>query len=159
MVEKTIAASDRIDSYVQPWILRARVMCIPFDELGIVPHALVRCDRSLVVAIRDILKKDSEVFKWVIHESAQRMDNFMRALSGPQLLRRLFMRFQTNNSLMYFANAQGLANTKWLGEPLDPHLHENDGGYLERRRWAVRRAEKRSGFWPHAEHQGSILDH
>ena len=37
MVEKTIAASDRIDSYVQPWILRARVMCIPFDELGIVP--------------------------------------------------------------------------------------------------------------------------
>ena len=114
MVSRTTTASDRVDSFVTPWVLRSRVMCIPFDELGIVPHALVRLDRILCDSLKDILQKDSEVSKWVIHEEHQRMDQRMKALSSPQILWRLYMSFSTNNSLLNFAKAQDLANTKWL---------------------------------------------
>ena len=52
MVTRLTTASDRIDSFVTPWVMRSRVMCIPFLELGVVPHALVKLDRILCDALK-----------------------------------------------------------------------------------------------------------
>ena len=100
LVTRTATASDSIDSFVTLWLLCARVMCVPFDELGVVPHALVRLDRILCDALKDILQKHSEVSKWVIHEEHMRLERRLNPLTSPQILCRLYISFSTNNSLM-----------------------------------------------------------
>ena len=99
MVTRTTTASDRIDSFVAPWVLRSRVMCIPFLELGVVPHALVKLDRILGDALKNLLIKDGEVSKWVTQEEIQRLDAQSKPLTSPQILRKLYVSFSTNNSL------------------------------------------------------------
>ena len=68
-----------------------------------------------------MLIKDGEVSKWVNHEEMKRLDERNKPLTSPQILRRLYLSFSTNNSLQNFANAQDYAKAKWLGDgPLIP---------------------------------------
>ena len=69
-----------------------------------------------------MLTKDGEVSKWVNHEEMQRLDTRSKPLTSPQILRKLYLSFSTNDSLQNFASAQDYANAKLLGAgPLIPN--------------------------------------
>ena len=63
-----------------------------------------------------MLTKDGEVSKWVNHEEMQRLDARNKPLTSPQILRKLYLSFSTNNSLHNFASAQDYAKARWLGD-------------------------------------------
>ena len=61
LVTRTITASDRMDNWVTPWIMRAKTMSVDFEEPGNTPHAFVRLDRILLEAVLDCLNNKSEL--------------------------------------------------------------------------------------------------
>jgi hypothetical protein len=115
-VMRVIAASDRNDNFVLPWIMRTRYIEVTMAELGIVPHHFTRLDRLLVQALKNVLDRRSDLYRGIVHEDLGSLEKHQTQLSGLQIMRKLFMTFATTHSLCQYASHMDISRSKWLGD-------------------------------------------
>ena len=101
---RVIAASDRSDNFVIPWIMRTRYMEATPEELGVIPHALVRLDRLLVEALKNILDRHTDLYRTIVHEGSQSLERNQTQLTSLQIMHTLVITFTTSASMTQLAS-------------------------------------------------------
>ena len=113
-VMRLIAASDRSDNFVMPWIMRTRYIEVTMEELAIVPHHFMWLDRLLVQSLKNVLDRRTDLYRGIVREDMDSLERHQTQLSSLQIMHKLFMTFATTHSLCQYAPHMDIAHPKCM---------------------------------------------